>query len=98
MHQHNFGGRIDLRQRVGHGLLARIAAVHHAGGTADGGFGDDFLQRDDIVGAGGEEKIGDRGAGGQTAQGENHQRHAVEFEKLFRQYRRPCGCRDRRRE
>ena len=47
---------------------------------------------DDVIGARGDEKIGDGGAGGQPAQRENNQRHAVEFEELLRQIGAHAGA------
>ncbi len=84
MDQDDFCGGVDLRERIGHGLLARIAAVNDAGGSADGGFGELVLEGGDIVGAGGKKKISDGFAGGEAAQGEDDERLAVEFEKLLR--------------
>ena len=84
VHQNNFGGGIHLRERIRHGLLARIAAMNHARGTAQRRFRDFILQEDDVIGARRNKKVGDGWARGQPPQRENNQRHAVEFEELLR--------------
>ncbi len=79
-------------ERVRDGLLAGVAAMHHAGWATQSCLGDFVLQRDNIVGARGDEKVGDGGAGGQTPQRENNQRHAVQLEELLRQIGAHAGA------
>ena len=83
MHQNDFGGRIDLRERVGDRLLAAVAAVNYAHRAAEAGFADFVLQEDDVIGARRDEEVGNRRAGREAAQRENDERHAIEFEELL---------------
>ena len=81
-----------MRQRVRHRLLPRIASVNHARGPPQSRFRYFVFQEDDVIGARRNEKIGDGCAGGETAQRENDQRHAVQFEELLRLFGAHAGA------
>jgi len=64
-------------------LLARAAAVDDARGTAEPGLGDFVFEKDNVVGARGDEEFRDGWASRQAPQREENERHAIEFQKLL---------------
>ena len=92
MHQNYFRGGMHLRERIGNGLLARVASVNHSCRAAEGSFSNFVLQRNDIVGARRDEKVCDLRTGGQTPQCKNHKRHAIQFQELLGHFGAHAGA------
>jgi len=83
VHQNQVGFGRDFRERVGDGILARIAAANHADRPAKIFRSDAGPQGIDFLRSRGNDEIRDGRASRKTPQREEQHRHAVQREKLL---------------